>query len=63
MVPEMTLFDLVAAVAEHARSEAEVVATVVYMVNSGVVRLDGNYRDALFDLVADRAGTPDDAAA
>jgi hypothetical protein len=34
---EMTLLDLVDAIADHARSDAEVIATVVYMVNSGAV--------------------------
>ena len=45
-----TLLDLVAAVSAHARSEAEVIATVVYLVNSGTVRLCGNFRGARFDL-------------
>ena len=47
---DMTLLDLVDAVADHARSDAEVIATVVYMVNSGAVRLCGNFRGARFDL-------------
>jgi hypothetical protein len=42
--------ELVAAVAECAESEAEVVATVVHMVNTGLVRLDGKLRGARFDL-------------
>jgi len=46
----MTLLDLVKAVSEHAPSEAEVIATVVYLVNSGRVRLCGNFKDARFDL-------------
>ncbi|HJQ83528.1 MAG TPA: hypothetical protein VKA21_05595 [Candidatus Binatia bacterium] len=49
---QTTLLELVTAVAEHARSEAEIVATVVYMVNSGSVRLCGTFRDARFDLSA-----------
>lgn len=52
MVPTVTLLDLVNAVFEHARSEAEVIATVVYMVNAGSVRLGGNFRGARFDLGA-----------
>ena len=46
----VTLLDLVNAVAEHARSDAEVVATVVWMVNQGHVRLCGTFRGARFDL-------------
>jgi len=45
----MTLLDLVKAVSEHAPSEAEVIATVVYLVNSGQVRLCGNFKGARFD--------------
>jgi hypothetical protein len=47
---ETTLSDLVAAVAEQARTEAELVATVVYLVNSGAVRLCGALAGARFDL-------------
>ena len=50
MTPSMTLLDLVNAVSEHARSEAEVIATVVAMVNSGRVTLCGNFKGARFDL-------------
>ena len=46
----VTLLDLVNAVAEHARSDAEVVATVVWMVNQGHVRLWGTFKGARFDL-------------
>ena len=49
---DVTLLDLVNAVAEHARSEAELIATVVYMVNQGHVRLCGTFRGARFDLAA-----------
>jgi len=45
----VTLLDLVNAVAEHARSDAEVVATVVWMVNQGHVRLCGTFKGARFD--------------
>jgi hypothetical protein len=45
---DVTLLDLVTAVAASARSEAEIVATVVYLVNSGKVRLCGTFRDARF---------------
>ena len=50
MPRDMTLLDLVSAVSVHARSEAEVIATVVHLVNSGRVRLCGNFKDARFDL-------------
>jgi hypothetical protein len=50
MAPNVTLLDLVSAVAEHARSDYEVVATVVYMVNRGDVRLCGIFKGARFDL-------------
>ena len=50
MAPNITLLDLVNAVAEHARSEAEVIATIVCMVNQGHVRLCGTFKGARFDL-------------
>jgi hypothetical protein len=50
MTTTTTLLDLVSAVSAHARSDAEVVATVVHLVNSGAVRLNGNFRGARFDL-------------
>ena len=46
----VTLLDLMTAVAEHASSEAELIATVVYMVNHGSVRLAGSFKGARFDL-------------
>ena len=52
MAPSVTLLDLVTAVAKYARSDEEVIATVAYMVNSGRVRLCGNFKDARFDLDA-----------
>jgi hypothetical protein len=45
----LTLLDLVAAVSQFARTEAELIATVVYLVNSGKVTLGGNFRGARFD--------------
>ena len=50
MPPRVTMLELVTAVAESAKSEREVMATVVHMVNSGMVRLDGKLRGARFDL-------------
>ena len=41
----MTLLELVDAVSEVADTENEVLATVAYMLNSGRVRLAGNFRD------------------
>jgi hypothetical protein len=58
MTPNITLLDLVDAVSEHANSEAELIATVVYMVNQGHVRLSGTFKGARFELqecVAGRA--------
>jgi len=50
MTRNVTLLDLVNAVSEQAQSEAEVIATVVYLVNSGRVRLCGAFRGARFDV-------------
>jgi hypothetical protein len=44
--PVTTLLDLVAAVAESAESEAELVATVQHLINSGRVQLIGHFRGA-----------------
>jgi hypothetical protein len=56
----MTLLDLVNAVSRYARSEAEVVATIVHLVNSGRVRLCGNFKGARFRLdgMTDGVGRP-----
>src|SRR5262245_45002468 len=50
MAIQITLLDLVTAVSESAASEGEVIATVVHLVNSGIVQLCGNFRGARFDL-------------
>jgi hypothetical protein len=50
MAIQITLLDLVQAVSESAATETEVVATVVHLVNSGIVQLCGNFRGARFDL-------------
>jgi len=55
MARNTTMFDLVAAVSEYARTDAEVVATVVYLVNSGKVRLCGSFADGRFDIAAHAA--------
>ncbi len=43
---EITLLELVSAVADSADSDAEVVATVAHLLNSGRVTLVGNFRGA-----------------
>jgi hypothetical protein len=48
MARDVTLLDLVTAVSRAARTDAEVVATVVYLVNSGKVRLCGSFKGARF---------------
>jgi len=50
MAWNVTLLELVDALTEHARTEGEVIATVVYLVNSGTVRLCGNFKGTRFDL-------------
>ena len=46
----VTLLELIAIVSEYAESERELLATIVYMVNGGSVRLCGNFRGARFDV-------------
>jgi hypothetical protein len=43
--PQVTLLELVEAVSEVSENETEVIATVVYMLSSGSVRLSGSFRD------------------
>jgi len=50
MTRTTTLLDLVMAVWASAGSEAEVIATVAALVNSGQVTLCGNFHGAHFDL-------------
>jgi len=52
MAPRVTMQDLVDAVSEFAKSDAEILATVVHMVNTGRVQLVGRPRGARFDLRA-----------
>ncbi|MFQ5416917.1 MAG: hypothetical protein ACE5FL_07705 [Myxococcota bacterium] len=42
----LTLLDLVEAVSDVTASDVEIVATVLHMLESGRVRLDGNFRGA-----------------
>ena len=41
---ELTLLELVTAVAEHAANDQEVIATVAHLLNTGRVKLVGNFR-------------------
>lgn len=50
MKPQSTMLELVWAVGDVARTEAEVIGIVVALVNSGRVRLCGNFRGARFDV-------------
>jgi len=52
MTARTTLLELVTAVSDEAENEDEVIATVVHLVNSGAVRLCGNFRGARFDLAS-----------
>ena len=52
MVLRSTLLEVVEAVSDYAETDAETVATVVYLVNSGRVELCGKFRGARFDLEA-----------
>jgi hypothetical protein len=45
-----TLLDMVQAVSDYATSDEEIVATVAYLINSGKVRLCGNFAGARIDL-------------
>jgi hypothetical protein len=56
MTLNITLLDLVTAISAHTRSEAELIATVAYLVNSGCVRLCGTFKGARFDLAGLDAG-------
>ena len=49
MAYDTTMLDLVNSVTRYARSEAEVIATVVFLVNSGAVRLCGNFKGMRFE--------------
>ena len=51
---ETTLLELVAAVSEVVRTEAELVATVLDLLESGRARLTGNFRDIPIDLFRTR---------
>lgn len=59
---QSTLLELVTAVSKSTRTEAELIAVVAYLVNSGRVRLCGSFSGARFDLLA-RPGKQNAAAA
>jgi hypothetical protein len=46
---QFTLLELVQAVGEVSDSEGELIASVVYMLRSGRIRLAGNFRDCDVD--------------
>jgi hypothetical protein len=49
MPRDTTMLELVTEVGRNARSDAEIVETVVALVNSGAVRLCGNFRGRTFE--------------
>ena len=49
MTRNITLLDLVTVVSKHARNEREIIAAVVHLVNTGLVRLSGNFKGTRFD--------------
>ena len=49
MTRNTTLLELVDTIGEHARTEGELIATVIELVNSGRVSLYGTFRGARFD--------------
>jgi hypothetical protein len=53
-----TLLTLVQAVNEYARSDAETVATIAYLINSGTVRLCGTFAGARIDLSTPASTAP-----
>ena len=55
---QLTMLDLVQAVSEYAQTDDEIVATVAYLINSGKVRLCGNFAGAKIDLAVPACATP-----
>jgi hypothetical protein len=49
MAYDTTMLDLVNTVTRYARGEAEVLAMVTFLVNSGAVRLCGNFQGMRFE--------------
>ena len=52
ITPKLTLLELVQTVSDYATNDDEVTATVAYLINSGKVRLSGNFAGAWIDLSA-----------
>lgn len=52
-----TLLELVQVVSEYAHTDAEIVATVAVLINSGAVRLCGSFAGARIDLSATEQDT------
>lgn len=50
MAHDITMLELVHAVSQRVSSEAETIATVAYLVNSGAYRLCGNFRGMRIEL-------------
>jgi hypothetical protein len=48
----LTLLDVIQAVSEYATSDRETLATVAYLINSGQIRLCGDFSGAMIDLSA-----------
>ena len=57
-----TLLDLVQTVSDCATSDAEIVATVAYLINSGKVLLCGTFAGARIDLSAPSGAVPRSAS-
>jgi hypothetical protein len=53
----VTMLELVTTVTRYAATDDEVVATVAWLINSGAVRLCGNFRGARIDLRPGRPGS------
>jgi hypothetical protein len=49
MAPNVTLLELVTLLSRQMGTDAEVVSTVTYLVNSGAVRLCGTFKGARFE--------------
>ncbi len=58
MTPTVTLHEVIAAVSEFAHSENEVIATIVHLVNTGRVRLRGDFAGAHIDLSSRSTALP-----
>lgn len=53
-----TLLDLIRTISECATSDEEIVATVVYLINSGKVQLCGTFAGAKIDLSVQACTAP-----